>query len=87
LLGLPFHRAGGPIGFGGCRLTSLLLGTELFGLSPIELIDAPALHLGIEHFQGSAAGIDLVVMGKIGEAFEDAEQLFVPRASPDLQIA
>ena len=27
--------------------------------------------LGIEHFQGSAAGIDLVVMSEFGEAFED----------------
>jgi hypothetical protein len=41
----------------------------------------------IEHFQGSAAPDDLVVMGEIGEAFENAEQLLVPRASPDLHIA
>jgi hypothetical protein len=33
--------------------------------------------LGIEHFQGAAAGIELIVMGEIGEAFEDAEQLLV----------
>jgi hypothetical protein len=26
-------------------------------------------------------------MGEIGEAFEDAQQLLVPRASPDLHIA
>jgi hypothetical protein len=43
--------------------------------------------LGIEHFQGSAAGVDLVVMGEIGEPFEDAEQLLVPGASPDLHIS
>ena len=54
---------------------------------PIEFIDARALHLGIEHFQRSAAGVDLIVMGEIGEAFEDAEQLFVPRSPPDLHIA
>ena len=41
----------------------------------------------IEHFQRSAAPVDLVVMGEIGEAFENAEQLLVPRASPDLHIA
>jgi hypothetical protein len=41
----------------------------------------------IEHFQGSAAPVDLVVMGEIGEAFENAEQFLVPRASPDLHIA
>jgi hypothetical protein len=69
---------GAQFGFDGCRPTSLLLGTEGLGLLPIEFIDAPALHLGIEHFQRSAAGIDLVVMGKLGEAFEDAEQLLVP---------
>src|SRR6516162_10520563 len=49
--------------------------------------DAPAGDLRIEHFQGSAAGVDLVVMGEIGEAFEDAEQLLVPGAAPDLYIA
>jgi len=38
----------------------------------------PAFHLTIEHFQGSAAGIDLVVNGEIGEVFEDAEQFLVP---------
>jgi hypothetical protein len=36
------------------------------------------LHLRIEHFQGSAAGVELTVMRKIGEAFENAEQLLVP---------
>jgi hypothetical protein len=37
----------------------------------------------VEHFQGSAAGVDLVVMGEIGEAFENAEQLLVPSAPPE----
>jgi hypothetical protein len=31
--------------------------------------------------------IDLVVVGQIGEAFEDAEQLLVPGSAPDLHIA
>ena len=48
---------------------------------------APALHLRIEHFQGAAAGVDLIVMREIREAFEDSEQLLVPGASPDLHIA
>ena len=48
---------------------------------------APALHLRVEHFQGSAARVDLVVMSEIGEAFENPEQLLVPRAAPDLHIA
>ena len=87
LLGLPFHRARGPIGFAGRRLTSLLFGTERLGLLPIEFIDARALHLGIEHFQRSAAGIDLVVMSELGEAFEDAEQILVPAATLDLDVA
>jgi hypothetical protein len=51
----------------------LTLGPQLFRLSAIELKDTVALRVGIEHFQGSAAGIDLVVMGKIGEPFEDAD--------------
>jgi len=32
----------------------------------------------VEHFQGSAASVDLIIMRKIGEAFENAEQLLVP---------
>ena len=47
----------------------------------------PIFHLGIEHFQRAAAGVDFVVMGELGEAFEDAEQIFVPQASPDLDVA
>jgi hypothetical protein len=45
------------------------------------------LSLGIEHFQGSAAGIDLVVIGEIGKPFENAEQPLVPEAGPDFHIA
>src|ERR1700730_14747710 len=63
------------------------LGPQLFGLLAIEFIDAPALHVRIEHFQGSATGVDLIVMGEFGEAFEDAEQIVVPRAAQDLHIA
>jgi hypothetical protein len=56
----------------------VLLGAQLLSLSSIEFVDAPTLHLRVEHLQGSAAGVDLVVMREIGEAFEDAEQLLVP---------
>src|SRR6267143_3633385 len=86
LLGEPFHRARGPCGFGAPRCC-LALGLQLFGLLAIEFIDAPAVHVRIEHLQGSATGVDLVVMGEFGEAFEDAEQILVPRAAPDLHIA
>src|SRR6267378_2209168 len=84
LLGLPFHGAGGEYGFDGLRFALLL---ELLRAPAHPLVMAPALHVGIEHFQGSAAGVDLVVMGEIGKAFENAEQVLVPRASPDLHIA
>src|SRR5882672_9201318 len=87
LLGEPFHGARGPCGLGGLRFVALLLGLPLLVLPSSELIGAPALHVGIEHFQGPAAGVDLVVMGKIGEPFEDAEQVLVPGAAPDLHIA
>jgi hypothetical protein len=40
----------------------------------------------MEHLQGSAAGIDLIVMGKIGEPFEGAEQVLVPAGAPDLDV-
>jgi len=43
-----------------------------------EFVGAPTIHVWIEHFQGAAAGIDLIVMREIGEAFENAEQLLVP---------
>src|SRR6516162_4530508 len=82
----PFHGARGGIGWGGLRL-SLLRGEDLLGLLAHEFISAPARHWGIEHFQGSAAGIDLVVMGEIGEAFEDTEQLLVPGTPSDLDVA
>ena len=49
-----------------------------FCLPAEEFVEGPALHLRIEHFQGSAAGVDLIVMREIGEAFENAEQLLVP---------
>jgi hypothetical protein len=66
------------------RLTLLL---ELFRLPADQFVKTPALHLRVEHFQDSAPGADLVVMGEIGEAFENAEQLLVPGVAPDLHIA
>ena len=52
-----------------------------------EFVGAPTIHVRVEHFQGAAAGVDLIVMRKIGEAFENAEQLLVPWTPPDLYIA
>jgi hypothetical protein len=69
------------------RTARLTLGPRLIGVPASELKEAPALDVGVEHFQSSAAGVDLVVMREIGEAFEDAEQLLVPRAAPDRYIA
>src|SRR5438067_10187578 len=83
LRGEPFHGAGGPYGWDGLRFAALL--GRLHALAR-ELVEAPAVHSGIEHFQGSAASVDLVVMGEIGEAFENPKQLLVPRAAPDLYI-
>src|SRR5215831_19677876 len=84
LLGEPFHRADGVHDFGGLRLALLL---ELLRAPASSLVTAPALHVRIEHFQGAAAGVDLVVMGQIGKPFEDAEQVLVPAATPDLDVA
>jgi len=70
------------------RLTACVaLGKQLLGLPAVEFKNAPALHLRIEDFEGPAAGVDLIVVGEIGEPLEDAEQLLVPEASPDLHIA
>ena len=54
---------------------------ELLGLLTVEFKDRRTLHLDIEHFQCSAAGVDLVIMGEIGESFEEAKQFLVPGAS------
>src|ERR1700730_14664564 len=86
LLSEPFHGAGGICRFGASRCC-LALGLQLLGLLAVEFIDAVPLHVGIEHFQGSAAGVDLVVMGEIREAFEDTEQVLVPEAAQDFYIA
>jgi hypothetical protein len=59
---------------------------EPLGLPAIEFIEAPAIYFRMEHLQGSAAGIDLIVMGKIGEPFEGAEQVLVPAGAPDLDV-
>ena len=45
-----------------------------FCLLAVELVNPPTFHLRVEHFQGSAARVDLVVMREIGKAFEDTEQ-------------
>ena len=68
---------------GALRL-ALLRGTDRFGVLARDFRGCIALHWGIEHLQGAAAGVDLVVMGEIGEAFEYAEQLLVPGPPPDL---
>ena len=65
----------------------LLLGAQLLGLLAIDFKDGPTAPFGIEHFQGAAAGIDFVVMGEIGEAFEGAERRLVRGPSSDLHIA
>src|SRR6516162_10712070 len=65
----------------------MLLGEGFLSQMAHEFISAPARHWGIEHFQRAAAGIDLVVMGEIGEAFENAKQLLVPGSPPDLDVA
>src|SRR5262249_36489345 len=88
LLGLPFHRAGGRIRRGGLRF-ALLCGANFLGHLAPEFVRAraPALQGGIEHFQGAATGVDLVVMSEIGEALKDAKQLLVPGPTPDLHVA
>src|SRR6516162_11069241 len=35
------------------------------GLRAAEFIETPTFHLRVEHFQGSAAGVDLIVMREI----------------------
>jgi hypothetical protein len=57
----PLHRAFRMFGFGGSRF-AVLLGFPLLVLAAVELENASVAHLPIEHFQGSAAGVDLVVM-------------------------
>src|SRR5215467_6950476 len=86
LQGQPFHGAAGRIGWGALRF-ALLRGTDRLGVLARDFIGGPAPHWRIEHFQGAAAGVDLVVMGKIGETLKDAEQLLVPGAAPGLDVA
>jgi hypothetical protein len=62
---------GAHVSWGGLRFVALLFSEQL---------------LGPQHFQGPAAGVDLVVMGEIGEPFEDVEQVLVPGAAQDLHI-
>src|SRR5215472_7837534 len=82
----PFHRAAGRIGSGALWF-GMLLGSDRLGVLARDFIGGPARHWGIEHFQRAAARVDLVVMGEIGEAFEDAEQLLIPGSLPDLDVA
>src|SRR5689334_18519078 len=84
LLGLPFGRTAGALGFARLRLTLLL---QLWRLPAHQFVQTPAVHARVEHFQGSAARVDLILVSEIGEPFEDPEQLLVPRAAPDLHIA
>ena len=56
----------------------LALLRELLRPQAVVSEDGLALDWGIEHFKRAAAGVDLVIMGEIGEALEDAEQLLVP---------
>src|SRR5712675_556631 len=80
----PLHRADSIIGLGRRRFFLFLL--FFCGLAqPLDI--APVLHIETEHLQGPAAGVDLVVMGQIGKAFQNSEQLIVPGAAPDLHIA
>jgi len=49
---------------------ALLRGEDRLGVLARDFMGGPALHWGIEHFQGAAAGVDFVVMRAIWEAFE-----------------
>ena len=69
------------MGFARLRLTLLL---ERLSLPADQLVKTPALHLRVEHFQGSAAGVDLVVMGEIGEAFVNRRRTRTP---PDFALS
>ena len=59
--GEPFHGARGRYGLGRLRFGTLL-GEQLLGLLPGDFKHAPALRARIEHFQSSAAGVDLVIL-------------------------
>src|SRR5438128_8029622 len=85
LFGEPFHGARGPRRFGASRCC-LAFGLQLFGPRAGGFKETPALHVGIEHLQGPAASVDLVVVGEIGQHFENAEQVLVPQAAEDLYI-
>src|SRR5258705_11653750 len=86
MFGEPFRWTGGICGYWAPR-HCLVLRLQLLGLPAVELEKASAVHLGIEHFQGAAAGVDLVIMGEIREPFEDTEQVLVPEAAQDFYIA
>src|SRR5215472_1823610 len=86
LPGEPFHGAAGRIGSGALWF-GMLLGSDRLGVLARDFIGGPARHWGIEHFQSAAAGVDLVVMGKIREPLKNAKQLLVPGPSQDFYVA
>ena len=51
-----------------------------------DLVLGIALHLRIEHFEGAATGIGLVVMSKIRKPFEHAKKVLVPRTARILTL-
>src|SRR5215469_16939877 len=67
----PLHRAALGLPFDGLRFAALCF--ALLVLAAVELEQALAAHVRVEHFQGSAAGVDLIIMREIGEAFEHAK--------------
>ena len=71
----PLRRAGLGHGLNRRWLAALRGGLCLLA---VEFVDIATDHLRVEHFQGSAAGVYLIVMCEIGEAFENAKQLLVP---------
>ena len=71
----------------GRRVSSDLLKRFARRLAAHDLGLGPAPHLRIQHFEGAATGIDLVIVRKIREPFEHPEQVVVPGATQDLHIA
>ena len=63
------------------------LGSDRLGVLAHYFISGPARHWGVKHFQGPAARVDLVVMGKIREPLKNAKQLLVPGPSQDFYVA
>ena len=47
----------------------------LLRLPAQPFVIARVLQLLVKHLEGAASGVDLVVMGELGKAFEDPERL------------